>query len=54
MARPSPQTQAKRARERAKMEKRKAKEEKRALRKDKKIRDAVGSVAPIDRSLSRD
>jgi len=36
MARPGPQTQAKRQRERAKIEKRKAKEERRALRKEQK------------------
>ncbi len=36
MARPGPQTQAKRRRERARIEKRKAKEERRALRKEEK------------------
>jgi len=46
MARPSPQTQAKRQRERAKMEKRKEKEEKRALRKEQKAMKSAPIVNP--------
>ncbi len=41
MARPGPQTQAKRRREQAKKEKRRAKEEKKALRKAQKEADAT-------------
>ncbi len=44
MARPGPETQAKRRREQAKKEKRRAKEEKRALRK------ALKNPAPLDPS----
>ena len=40
MARPGPQTHAKRQREQAKLEKRRAKEEKKALRKAEKLGDA--------------
>ena len=39
MARPGPETQAKRQREQAKKEKRRAKEEKKALRKEQKKTD---------------
>lgn len=46
MARPGPQTQAKRQRERAKREKREAKAEKRAMRKEQKARDAEGDDTP--------
>ncbi len=46
MARPSPQTQAKRQRERAKMEKRRAKEEKRALRKEQKALNSPPTLKP--------
>lgn len=46
MARPSPQTQAKRKRELSKKEKRKAKEERRALRKELKDQDADGGMVP--------
>ncbi len=41
MARPGPQTQAKRARELAKQEKRKAKQERRAMRKEIKAQEAL-------------
>ena len=44
MARPGPQTQAKRRREQAKKEKRRAKEEKKALRKAEKEGLAVGDA----------
>ena len=44
MARPSPQTQAKRRRELSKKEKRKAKDEKRAMRKELRDQDGDGSV----------
>ena len=40
MARPGPQTQAKRARELAKQEKRKAKQERRVMRKEQKALEA--------------
>ncbi|MFC1639424.1 hypothetical protein ACFL3B_01515 [Gemmatimonadota bacterium] len=46
MARPSPQTQAKRRRELSKKEKRKAKEEKRAYRKEQKDMGDDGLVPP--------
>ena len=46
MARPSPQTQAKRRRELSKKEKRKAKEERRAQRKELRDSDGDGSVPP--------
>jgi len=46
MARPTPQTQAKRRRELAKKEKRKAKEERRAMRKEQKELGGDGSVPP--------
>jgi hypothetical protein len=44
MARPTPQTQAKRRRELSKKEKRKAKEERRALRKEQKAQGREDSV----------
>jgi hypothetical protein len=44
MARPGPETQAKRRREQAKKEKRRAKEEKKALRKAQKNADAEASI----------
>jgi hypothetical protein len=46
MARPTPQTQAKRRRELSKLEKRKAKEERRALRKEQKAQGKTDSVPP--------
>ena len=46
MARPSPQTQAKRRRELSKKEKRNAKEEKRAYRKEQKEMGDDGLVPP--------
>ncbi len=46
MARPGPQTLAKRQRERAKKDKRRAKEEKKALRKAEKMRD--GQPEPVE------
>lgn len=46
MARPSPQTQAKRRRELSKKEKRKAKQERRALRKEQKAQDNGDSSVP--------
>ncbi len=45
MARPGPQTQAKRRRELAKKEKRRAKEEKKALRKEQKEADAASDAS---------
>ncbi len=45
MARPGPQTQAKRRRELAKKEKRKAKEEKKVLRKEQKKGDAASDAS---------
>ncbi len=45
MARPGPQTQSKRRRERAKKEKRRAKEEKKALRKEQKEADAASDAS---------
>ena len=45
MARPGPQTQAKRMREAAKLEKRRVKEEKRAIRKQERLR---GPTEPSD------
>ena len=44
MARPGPQTQAKRQRELAKREKRKAKEERRVLRKEMKAQQAEQAI----------
>ncbi len=41
MARPGPQTQAKRARELAKQEKRKAKQERRGMRKEQKALESL-------------
>lgn len=49
MARPSPQSMAKRQREQKKMEKRRAKEEKKALREAAKKADAEGAT-PEDES----
>jgi len=46
MARPTPQTQAKRRRELSKKEKRKAKEERRAMRKEQKEQNGDSSVPP--------
>jgi hypothetical protein len=46
MARPGPQTQAKRRREQAKKEKRRAKEEKKALRKEQNVSDASVTSGP--------
>lgn len=46
MARPGPQTQAKRHRERAKTEERKAKEERRALRKEQKALKSPPTLNP--------
>ena len=46
MARPTPQTQAKRRREISKKERRLAKEERRALRKEQKAQASDGSVPP--------
>jgi len=46
MARPTPQTQAKRRRELSKQEERKAKQERRALRKEQKTKNGDSSVPP--------
>ena len=52
MARPGPETQAKRRREQAKKEKRRAKEEKKALRKAGQLpagtEDGTPAPAPVD------
>lgn len=59
MARPGPQTQAKRRREQAKKEKRQAKEEKKALRKAQKEADetqdpvAPGTATELPEQLPR-
>ena len=56
MARPGPQTHAKRQREQAKKEKRRAKEEKKALRKAEKLANAepesVQTTVSVDRESS--